>query len=210
MRTFTAPTHTDGGGISRVQMVLSHPPLADRSPFGGHRHGFTFAELMVVIVIIALFVMLAQLQLFGLLRKSRFRAQIEEFVSAMRMAATAAAETDRRYEMIVDLTEQSWLLRQITSPDLSQILEEEMITGGSFSGNCRAAYVEFDDGDFTNEGKAKFRAGRSGWQYGGKVVLLDEGEQPYSVVVNRLNRMVVLEKGDAALLMPRPKEEMAF
>jgi Tfp pilus assembly protein FimT len=165
---------------------------------------------MVVLVVLALFVFLAQMHLLGLLRKNTFRAQAQELVSAMRMAAAAAAESDRRYEVIIDLTEQNFLLRQITSPDLSQVLEEEIIVENDFGDNCRVVYVEFDDGDYTNEGKAKFRAGHSGWQYGGKIVLLDEAERSYSVVVNRLNGIVRLEEGDVQLLVPKTKEEVPF
>ena len=161
-------------------------------------------------MVVSLFVLLAQMHLVGLLRKNTFRAQVQEFVSTMRMAAIAAAESDRRYEVIIDLTEQSFLLRQITSPDLSQVLEEEIIVEDDFSNNCRVVYVEFDDGDYTNEGRAKFRAGHSGWQYGGKIVLLDEYEQPYSVVVNRLNRTIMLEAGDVPLLVPKAKHEVPF
>jgi Tfp pilus assembly protein FimT len=168
------------------------------------------AELMVVLVVLALLVLLAQMHLLGLLRKNTFKAQVQELVSAMRMAASAAAESNRRYEVIVDLTEQSFLLRQITSPDLSQVLEEEIIIEDDFSNSCRVVYVEFDDGDYTNEGRAKFRAGHSGWQYGGKIVLLDEAERPYSVVVNRLNGIVRLEEGDVRLLVPKTKEEVPF
>ncbi len=172
--------------------------------------GFTLTELVIVLVILSLFVMLAQMHLLGLLRKNTFKAQVQELISTMRMATTAAAESDRRYEVIIDLAEQSFLLRQITSPDLSQVLEEEVIIADSFSNNCRVVYVEFDDGDYTNEGKAKFRAGHSGWQYGGKIVLLDENERPYSVVVNRLNRMIVLQEGDVPLLVPKTKDEVPF
>ena len=168
------------------------------------------AELVVVLVVLALFVLLAQMHLLGVLRKNTFRAQVQELVSTMRMAAAAAAESDRRYEVIIDITEQNFILRQITSPDLSQVLEEEIIVKGDFSDNCRVVYVEFDDGDYTNEGRAKFRAGHSGWQYGGKIVLLDETERMYSVVVNRLNGIVRLEEGDAKLLVPKTKEEVPF
>jgi hypothetical protein len=75
----------------------------------------------------------------------------------------------------------------------------------------------FDDVDYspesesyTNEGIAMFRAGHSGWQYGGKIVLLDEDEQPYSVVVNRLNRLVTLEEGDVEILKPKRAYEVPF
>ena len=172
--------------------------------------GSTLAELVVVIVVVGMFVLMAHVHLFGLLRRNTFRAQLEEFVSAMRMAATAAAETGRRYEVIIDPIEQGFILREITSPDLSQVLEEEIIIENYFGRNCHVAYVEFDDGTYTNDFRAKFRAGLSGWQYGGKIVLMDEDERAYSVVVNRLNRMVVLKEGDVLLMQPRPKDEMLF
>ena len=176
-----------------------------------HRvRGFTLTELMVVIVVVSMFVLLAQMHLFGLLRKSTFRAQVQELVSTMQMAASAAAQSDRRYEVIIDIPEQRYMLRQITNPDLSQVLEEEVIVEDSFSPSCRVVYVRFDDGDFTSEDRAKFRAGHSGWAYGGKIVLLDEKERPYSIVVSRLNRMVTLEQGDVELLWPKTKDEVPF
>jgi prepilin-type N-terminal cleavage/methylation domain-containing protein len=172
--------------------------------------GFTLTELIVVIVVVSMFVLLAQVHLFGLLRKSTFRAQAQELVSTMQMAAGAAAQSDRRYEVIIDIPEQRYLLRQITNPDLSQVLEEEVIVEDSFSPTCRVVYVRFDDGDFTSEDRAKFRAGHSGWAYGGKIVLLDEKEQPHSIVVSRLNRMITLEQGDVELLWPKTKDEVPF
>jgi len=163
---------------------------------------FTLTELIVVLLIIWLFVLLAVMNLSGLLIRNTFRARVQEFVSTMQMAANAAAESNRRYEVIIDLTEQSYVLRQITMPDLTQFLEEEIIVNNDFGDNCRVSYVFFDDGDYTNDGRAKFRAGHSGWQYGGKIVLLDENEQEYSVVVNRLSRVIALKEGDVELLVP--------
>jgi hypothetical protein len=155
-------------------------------------------------------VLLAQLHLFGLLRKNTFRAQVQDFISTMQMAVRAAAQSDRRYEVIIDLTEQGYLLRQITSPDLSEVLQEEIITENYFGDNCRVAYILFDDGDYTNDSRAKFRAGHAGWQYGGKIVLLDEDEKPYSIVVNRLNRIIEIREGDVELLVPKAEDELPF
>jgi prepilin-type N-terminal cleavage/methylation domain-containing protein len=172
--------------------------------------GFTLTELIVVIVMLSLIVLLAQVNFFSAMRRNTFKGQLQDFISTMQMAANAAAESDRRYEVIIDLTEQSYLLRQITTSDLSEVLDEEIIVQNYFSSNCRVVYVEFDDADFTNEGRAKFRAGHSGWQYGGKIVLLDEDEKPYSIVVNRLNRMIELKEGDIELLVPKAQDEVPF
>jgi competence protein ComGC len=177
-----------------------------------HIRAFTLTELMVVLLIIWLFVLLVVMNLFGLLRKSTFRVQAQELVSTMQMAANAAAESDRRYEVIIDLTEQNYVLREITSPDLTQVLEEEIIVNNDLGDNCQVAYVLFDDGDYTDPEhmRAMFRAGHSGWQYGGKIVLLDEDEQPYSVVVNRISRTVTLKKGDVEISVPKAREDVLF
>ena len=185
--------------------------LHDRRDAARHvRCGFSMIELMVVLVVVSLFVLLAQLSLFGLLERHTFKAQVQDFVSTMQMAASAAAESDRRYEVIVDLEEQSYLLREITNPDLSEVLEEEIIVQADLNEGCRVVYVEFDDAEATAEGRAKFRAGRSGWAYGGKIVLADRNDQPYSLVINRLNRIVGLEEGDVLLLQPKAKEDVLF
>jgi prepilin-type N-terminal cleavage/methylation domain-containing protein len=171
---------------------------------------FTLTELIVVLVIISLFVLLVMTNFSGLLAGHSFKAQVQDFVSALQMAANAAAETGRRYEVIVDIGQQSYMLREITSPDLSEVLEDEIIVENDFSDNCRVIYVLFDDRDYTNEGRAKFRAGHSGWQYGGKIALLDKNGQEYSVIVNRLSRIVELKKGSVEFLEPKFKDDVPF
>jgi len=177
---------------------------------GRNNAGLTLIEMVFALGLVSLLVMLAIPNLFGLLRKSTFRAGIRDFVSTMQMAVTAAAESDRRYEVIIDLDEQTYLLRQITSSDLIQVLDEEIIIDNDFSKKCLVSYVQFDDEEFTNEGRAKFRAGHAGWQYGGKIVILDEEDNPYSVIINRVNRTVVLQPGDVEILLPKRKDEVVF
>jgi len=188
--------------------MLSYPRIY--SSVGPRVSGFTMTEIVVVLLIVSLFVLLVHANFFGLLRKNTFRAQIQDLVSTMQMATAAAAESNRRYELIIDPIQQSYILREITSPDLSQVLEEEIIVENDFGNNCKVVYIEFDDGEYINDGWAKFRIGHSGWQYGGKIVLLDEKEQQYSIVVNRLNRTVSLVEGDVELLEPKAKEEVPF
>ncbi|MGB2866346.1 MAG: prepilin-type N-terminal cleavage/methylation domain-containing protein [Sedimentisphaerales bacterium] len=178
-----------------------------------HTNGFTMAELLVVLAVVSLFVLMAQIHLFGLLRKNMFRAQTQELVSTMQMAASAAAETGRRYEIIIDITEQGYELKQLTGSEIYVDRPDEtpgeIIVQNNLTENCRLVYVWFDDGIDTNT-KAWFRVGPSGWQNGGKIVLLDEKDQPYTIVVNRINRIVALEEGDLELLEPKSKDDLPF
>jgi len=81
---------------------------------------------------------------------------------------------------------------------------------GRFGKNCRLVFVEFDDGTYTNEGWAKFRAGHAGWNYGGKIVFIDDAEQPYAVLVNRLTPIIEVVTGDPPLMTPKAVEEVPF
>ena len=177
------------------------------------KNGFTLAELLVVLAIVSLFVLMAQIHLFGLLRKSTFRAQIQELVSTMQMAASAAAETGRRYEIMIDISEQGYELKELAGSEINVDRPDEtpgeVIVQNNLTENCRLVYVWFDDGIDSNS-RAWFRVGPSGWQNGGKIVLLDEKDQPYTIVVNRINRLVVLEEGDIELLEPKSKNDLPF
>lgn len=205
----SAQMHTDAYGRNCMSAKMRQGDVLPHS----HAHGFTMAELLVVVAIVSLFVALAQIHLFGLLRKNTFRAQIQELVSTMQMAASSAAETGRRYEIIIDITEQSYGLKHITGSEIYVDKPDEtpgeMIVQNYLTDNCRLVYVWFDDGIDTNA-RAWFRVGPSGWQNGGKIVLIDEKEQPYSILVNRIDRIITLEEGDLELLEPKPKNELPF
>jgi prepilin-type N-terminal cleavage/methylation domain-containing protein len=174
------------------------------------QHGFTLAESMVVIVIVSLMVVLAATNLKGVIIGNTFKGKVRGLMAAFEAASAGAAQSGKRYEVIIDIPQQSYLLREITSSDLSEVLDEEIIAQEDFGSNCRIAYVLFDDGDFTAEERAKFRAGPSGWQFGGIIVLLDGDEQPWSIVIDRLSNMVRLEPGEAQIVWPRSKDELPF
>jgi len=174
------------------------------------RRGFTLAEAMVVMVIAALFVALVATNLGGAFSRNTFKSKAQGLVSALEMASTSAAQSDKRYEVIIDIPQQSYTLRQITSPDLSQVLDEEIIAQEDFGESCRVSYVLFDDGEFTNEDRAKFRAGRSGWSFGGIIVLLDEEQQPWSIIVERMSNIVTIQPGEAQIIWPRSSDEIMF
>jgi prepilin-type N-terminal cleavage/methylation domain-containing protein len=192
MPTFAAPTPINKPGKMR------------------RNKAFTLAELVVVILIVSLFVLLPQINLLNLFGRNNFKAQTQRFISTFNMAAASAAQSDRRYEIIIDIGEQSYLLRQITNPDLSEVLDEEIILEDRFTDTCQVSDVLFDDGEFANESRVKFRIGRSGWQYGGRIALVDRDGQIYSVLISRLDRAVKLQKGLAQILEPRLKDELPF
>jgi prepilin-type N-terminal cleavage/methylation domain-containing protein len=173
-----------------------------------NNRGFTLTEMLVVIVILSLLLLVAQVHVFSMLRRNTFKAQAQLFISTMQSAITTAQQSNKRYEFIIDLTNQSFLLRQITTSDLSEVLDEEIIVNEKLNENCRVTYVEFDDGDYTYDGKAKFRAGHAGWAYGGKIILADEYDREYSIVVGRMNRIVTLENGNYQLLRPILKDDL--
>jgi prepilin-type N-terminal cleavage/methylation domain-containing protein len=172
--------------------------------------GFTLAESMVVIVVVSLLIMLAATNLKGILIKNLFKSQASGLVSALESASTSAAQTGKKYEVIIDIPQQSWLLREITSPDLSEVLDEEIVAQEDLGGSCSISYVLFDDGQFTNQERAKFRTSRSGWQFGGIIVLLDSEQQPWSLVIDRMSNIVRVERGEAQIVWPRSADEVPF
>jgi type II secretory pathway pseudopilin PulG len=205
MRTSSAPMPIERRPWGR--RLLPAPTVAADA----RADAFTLVELLVVMTFLALLIAMAQVNLFGTLRRSTFKAQVQDFVSTMQMAVAKAAESSRRFEVIVELPAQTYLLRELTGSNLeAEPLEEEIIAQGEFRGNCRCSYVQFDDGTHTNADRAKFRAGHMGWQYGGKVVFLDESEQPYAVIVNRVTPIVQLLEGDPLVMTPKARETVPF
>lgn len=176
-------------------------------------------ELIVVIAIMSLMVTVSLLSFSAVFGSTKFDKQAAALVNIMKMAQNAAAETDRKYAVILDIAEQTYTLRQFVSPDFDIMLEEEavMVTG-EFTEECQLEYVVFDDLDDTRdwEGQemvelaAHFLAERSGWKYGGKIVLLDADGNPYTVIVNRLNRVITLRPGDNEFLLPRSENDVLF
>lgn len=175
-----------------------------------HAHGMTLIEMTITISVLALFIMLANTVVLSRVQKYTFKSQIQDFISTLQMAVTSAAETGRRYEVIVDPVEQTYLLRQIMSSDLSEYEPEDVIADGRFGRACRVDKIVFDDGESTTQSAAKFRAGFRGWAYGGKIVCYDEDDRPFTVLVNRLNRRIEMVEGEVDLFVPKSTEDLPF
>jgi hypothetical protein len=173
------------------------------------RGGFVLAEIVMVLLIIGLFVSLAMVNVASILGRNTFKSQVNGLVSSLRMAAAKAAESSRRYEIIIDFPTQSYTFREITSSDLAaDVLQEEVIREHRFGEGVNILLVEFDDGMRATDGQAKFRAGRAGWQYGGRIVLVDDSGNYYTIMVNRLSRTVEFFNGDVEQLAP--VEDLVF
>lgn len=176
------------------------------------RCGFTLVEAMIAIIIASLMVGMAMMNLRGLFVKNSFKGQVYDLVSTIQTAARAASQNGRRYEITIDLIEQKYALREITSPNLTDVLEEETIAERQLGENCQIVYVQFDDLVETDEEHqiAKFRVGKNGWQNGGRIVLLDGDNNPYTIIIDRMNRTAKLHSGEVNILMPKRKNEVPF
>jgi len=183
------------------------------------RGGLVLVELIIVLAIMGMLTALATVSFSGALARSEFSNQADDFINTIRMAGNAAAESDRRYAVSIDFLENTYELRQFTVRDFEQVLEEEpILESGEFTDQCQLDYVLFDDFYDTRQEDPEnfemlrvwFWASRSGWQYGGKIVLLDADGNPYSVIINRLSRVITLQRGDVEILEPMEKEEMVF
>lgn len=173
--------------------------------------GMTLSELLVVVMILGLLASVATLNLTGVFYRHTFKAAMQDFIQTLEMAGYAAAESEDRYSVVIDMDEGTYLLRELTHAQLYEIEDDEVIDLAEFGPSCQVLYVQFDDGEVASSGTlAHFIAGRVGWMYGGKVVVQSEQGETYSVVINRLNKKVQLVAGDVELLTPRDEESMLF
>ena len=181
--------------------------------------GFTLIEILTVIGLIALMVGGTMLSFSAMWGNLRFKRQAEELVNTFQMAYNAAAQSDRRYAVILDLTEQAFILREFKSLDLETMHPDDaIIQTGYFSEALRMEYVLYDDGDDTRDYEStagiRFLAGHSGWKYGGIVVLSDADGMPWTIVIHRFARPVELFEGewdlDSLGMLPQDATDVSF
>jgi Tfp pilus assembly protein FimT len=159
----------------------------------------------LVICLLGLFVALAVVNMENLLGSNSSRAHAYELVESIQMAAMKASQNGKRYEIIIDMSNQGYILREISSGNLADVLQEEVIKQKLLGPDLKFKYVKFDDvqNETATSGEAKFRVGRTGFQFGGKIVLVDRDLREYSIVINRLSRQVTLANGDVDFLQPQ-------
>ena len=177
--------------------------------------GFVLIEMLMVVGLIGLMAVVAMISFSAMWGNLRFKRQAEELVRVFQMAYNAAAENDRRYAVVLDFTEQSFVLREFKSLDLETMDPDEAIIQTTyFSEALTLDYVLYDDlddtRDYENTTQARFLAGHSGWQNGGKVVLLDEDGMPWTILIHRFAKPVELFKGDVDIDLPQDAEDVPF
>ena len=177
------------------------------------RTGLVLVELIAVITIIGLLLLVSIFNISGAKSDNRFKSQARELASTIQRAARASAKNNNMYSIIINVAEQSYILRHIKSAELYEIGDEkEIIFEKYLTPDCYIDYVEFDDAEGTDEQNAiaHFIAARPGFQAGGKIVLFDAEGSEYSIIVNRLSRIVELKKGFFELLPVQYRDELPF
>lgn len=185
------------------------------APMWTKHFGYVLLEVLIVIGLMAFLLSLGVISYSALWGSRQFQHQAHELVNLFQMAQEASAQSDRRYAVILDFVEQKYVLRQFASLDLQTIPEEEaVIHTGYFTDRFQLDYVLYDDLEDTREKEnvteARFYAGRSGWQYGGKVVVRDGDGNPWSILISRMVQPVRLVEGDVPILLPQKPDEMRF
>ena len=167
--------------------------------------GYVISEIVVVIFIIGLLCSMAAMNAVSLLGRNTFKAQANDLVETFNKAWSTARSSERRYEVVLDISNQSYMLREISGANLADVLEEEIISQKKLRDDLRIKYVMFDDFENTAavQGAAMFRAGHAGWQAGGKIVLVDRGGNEYSLIISRLSPIAQLKNGDVKFAQPQ-------
>ncbi|AQT69639.1 type II secretion system protein H [Anaerohalosphaera lusitana] len=180
-------------------------------------------ELIMVVVVIGLMTAVASIALTGRIGPAKLQSQARDLIKTFEMARDGAARSENRYAIRIDFIDQTYTLREIPPEGMEKSLSENPIIKQVELTPSQAQfdYVYFDDGTdsrFPGPGRdatsATFLAGRAGWQNGGKIVLIDQDGNPWSIIVNRIGRNIELVEGDSEIfenvLKPRSRTELIF
>lgn len=176
---------------------------------------FSLVEVIVAVFIISMLTMVAVVGYNNFSSNLSFKDTASQLVKVFEMATEAASQSERRYAVLIDFTENSFTLYDVNTDhpyNRDNLIEEDIITTGNFNDNCSLLYVQFDDSpktiDGSEEGSALFVVGHGGWDYGGKIVLADYEGLEHTIIVTRLSKVVKMYDGDIEL--PQPEFDLAF
>ena len=198
---------------ARATMPIFTVPMRTKKQCGG----FTFAETLVALLVISMLTLLSIVGYRNISASTKFRATADTLINFFDRAGNAASQTDRRYAVMIDFFDNNFILYEVNTDkpyakDYATLKEEDIILSESFTDDCVLFYVQFDDSDLRIDagegGKALFVVGKAGWDFGGKIVLMDNEGELYSVVISRIAKSARLVKGDAQL--PKPEFDLSF
>lgn len=180
--------------------------------------GLVLIEMLLVVSLIALMTSIVMFSFSAMTGKIYFKRRAANLVQAFQSAVNTAQQSNRRYAVILNFDEKTWMLRQFNQLNFEGIPDDEaIIKTGFFDPRFDIDYVVYDDGIDTRQPRegqitsaALFFAGHGGWRNGGKVVLIDEDGRPWSIVIYRVGKPVELLEGDVPIMAPIPEEQMPF
>ena len=174
------------------------------------------AETIMAIFIVMLIAAISLVGFTGLSGGYRFRSKLDSLASLFAMASTASSQNGRYYGVMFDFIEMSYSMYEVRtndpySEDFDNLQTEDLIETGYFEDDFQLLYIQFDDGEMIDggeSGRALFVVGKTGWDYGGKIVLSNYDGEIYTIVVNRLNKRPQIVEGDIEIA--EPVFDMAF
>jgi hypothetical protein len=175
-------------------------------------------ELLMVVAIIGLIAGISAIAFGAMWGNQKFERPVHKLVNTFQMAQTAAAESGRRYEVVIDLDVHGYLLREFDEyRNLEFAMNEDdpaIIKRVFFNEEVTLEYVLYDDGedsrDIEGPKVAPFRVGKAGWQNGAKIVLLDKDGWPWTIVIHRFAKPPELFEGDVDILLPQKATQIPF
>lgn len=184
--------------------------------------GFILVEMLMVVGLIGLMAGVAMISYSAMWGSLRFKSEARGLVNILQMAQDAAAQSDRRYEVILDCELQGYVFREFsgfTFLEDENPLENENVEAIQKTFFKKTVYLDYVDYDYRTEEEEealaegdnrffRFVTGSPGWQAGGKIVLLDDNDQPWTIVVYRFAKPVELLEGDVAIW--EPQESITF
>lgn len=186
--------------------------------------GFILIEVLLVVSLIGLMAGAAMISYSAMFGSMRFKREVSELVNVLQMAQDAAAQSDRRYEVILDRDLQGYVFREFkgyTFLDEEMPLENPDVEAIQKTFFSKAVYLydveydyytqeELDALKEQNIEQFRFVTGRSGWQAGGKIVLLDEHDRPWTIVIHRVAKPVGLIEGEELIWLPQEAQNVPF
>ncbi len=180
------------------------------------QRGLCLIEVLLVVGLLGLMAGVATISYSAMWGSLRFKREANELVNILQMAQDAAAQSDRRYDIVLDRDVQGYLFRDFigfTNLDDERPMENPEVEAIQKTFFSSAVYLESVEYDFyTKEEEEllaeedtdyfRFVTGRPGWQAGGKIVLLDQDDQPWTIIVHRFAKPVELVKGDVGIWKP--------